>query len=100
MRMSWRMNKIRIIKKLFVSLTLLVFCELLLLLLLLIDPRNTIRSASRVSIRVYIASLVSRPRRSIGSVPVFRESAVSVSPLLRGWCWTRKRVLVLDALVH
>ena len=31
MRMSWRMNKIRIIKKLFVSLTLLVFCELILL---------------------------------------------------------------------
>ena len=40
MRMSWKMNKILIIKKFFISLTLLVFCELLLLLLLSIDPRN------------------------------------------------------------
>ena len=59
--MSWRMNKIRIIKKLFVSLTLLVFCELILLQL----------------IRVYISIRVSR----VYDTSIDRSSPVYIASL-------------------
>ena len=89
MRLSWRMNKRIIIKKLFVSLTLLVFCELLLVLLLSIDPRVidrnkvTIRFASLSRLyRVSIASAESI--RGIDSIRVSIASAsLSRPPLYR-----------------
>ena len=58
--MSWRMNKIRILKKkLFVSLTLLVFCELVIQLLLLSNSRFDLRL---YRIRVSIVASLLLPR--------------------------------------
>ena len=81
--MIWRMNRIRIIKKLFVSLTLLVFCELL-LPTPAIDPRN-----NHDWIRVSIASLY-RSRFSIDRIG-------SSVPRIRGIRFTTVKRVVLDA---
>ena len=108
MRKSWKMNKL--IKKLFVSLTLLVFCELLLILLQSIRGTNSRFDSIRVYIYprlyyylsaslVYIDRLDSRMDSLL--VPRIRFTTVSQEFMIvpRLLLLSLKRV-VLDALVH
>ena len=96
--MTWKMNKIIIvIKKFCISLTLLVFCELL-LLLLLSDPRLSIVSADRVyRFRVYL-SIIDPIRVSIDSASIsIRVSIASRPPL---YCVRVSPLLVNSRLIR